>query len=207
MNQKLEQLRMRIEQCKICQINPIKNPLPHDPKPVIRVSETARICVAGQAPGTRVHKTGIPFNDPSGDRLRGWMGISREKFYDESKIAIIPMGFCFPGLDDNGSDLPPRRECQKTWHDILFQELTQLELIIPVGKYAHMYHMGVSRDTSISEIIQNWWSESKQNSGSKKRFLPLPHPSWRNSGWLKKNPWFELDVLPKLRSEVTRIIK
>ncbi len=207
MNSNLEQLKIRIEKCNVCQINPIKTPLPQAPRPVIRVSKTARICVAGQAPGTRVHKTGIPFNDPSGDRLRDWMGINREKFYDESQIAIIPMGFCFPGQDNNGSDLPPRPECRKTWHDILFKELPQLELIIPIGKYAHSYHLGISHSVSITETIQNWWKNSHRCSQNQPRYLPLPHPSWRNSGWLKKNPWFETKIIPSLQFEIAKLVK
>ena len=206
-NFNLDQLRNRIEKCNVCQTNPIKTPLPHTPRPVIRVSETARICVAGQAPGTRVHNTGIPFNDPSGDRLRDWMGITREKFYDESQIAIIPMGFCFPGQDINGSDLPPRPECRKTWHDSLFQKLPQLELIIPIGKYAHIYHLGISHSVSISETIQNCWKNANRFIQSQPKYLPLPHPSWRNSGWLKKNPWFEAEILPSLQSEIAKIVE
>ena len=206
MNSELEQLKNQIDKCRICRTVPIGPPLKHEPRPVIRVSKTARICIAGQAPGTRVHTTGIPFNDPSGDRLRDWLGINKEIFYDESQIAIVPMGFCFPGLDEKGSDLPPRPECRKTWHDKVFRELTALELIIPIGKYAHSYHLGTSWNLPVSETIQNWWELSKKTDQNLPRFLPLPHPSWRNSGWLKKNPWFESEILPILKSEVAGIL-
>jgi len=156
--------------------------------------------VAGQAPGTRVHATGLPFNDPSGDRLRDWMGVTRETFYDENHIAIVPMGFCFPGLDAKGGDLPPRPECAKAWRDRVFGGLDGLELILLVGGYAQKWHLGANAKGTLTETVRAWKDYMP-------RYLPLPHPSWRNTGWLKKNPWFERDVLPVLRREVRRLVK
>ena len=139
---KLEDLRAEIANCRLCVESPLKEPLPHEPRPVLQVSQTAKICVCGQAPGTRVHQSGRPFTDPSGDRLRDWMGIGEDLFYDHDRVAIVPMGFCFPGLDAKGGDLPPRRECRVTWHDRLFAAMPQVELVLAVGRYAQTYHMG-----------------------------------------------------------------
>ncbi|EFO30454.1 uracil-DNA glycosylase superfamily protein [Roseibium sp. TrichSKD4] len=196
-----------IRACRICADNPDKLPLPHDPRPVLQVSETARLCICGQAPGTRVHKSGRPFTDPSGDRLRDWMGIGEDIFYDPQKLAIIPMGFCFPGLDAKGGDLPPRPECRKAWHDDLFEALPQIELILVIGQYAQGYHLGKSRKKSLTETVAHWrdfWDECSSN--NKPKVLPLPHPSWRNNAWIKKNPWFETDLLPVLKQEVARLV-
>ena len=203
MSSQLDQLTARIEACTICVDNPIGEPLPHTPRPVVRLSSTARLCIAGQAPGLRVHKSGAPFTDPSGDRLRDWMGISSDVFYDVSRLAIVPMGFCFPGYDAKKSDLPPRKECVQTWHDQIFAEMTQLELILVIGQYAQAYHMGDERRRTLTETVANW--RATFNEARTPKILPLPHPSWRNTGWLKKNPWFEADVLPLLKAEVARL--
>ena len=201
----LKEIEAAIRNCRICEQAPIKTPLPHEPRPVIQVSGTARICIAGQAPGLRVHESGIPFDDRSGDRLREWMGIDRAQFYDTSKLAIVPMGFCFPGYDKNKSDLPPRKECVVQWHDDLFTAMPQLELILVIGMYAQAYHLGKSRQKGVTETVQNWRRYINRNDGT--RVLPLPHPSWRNTRWLKKNPWFASDVLPVLRQEVQRLLR
>lgn len=196
-----------IRSCRICADNPDKLPLPHDPRPVLQVSEAARLCICGQAPGTRVHKSGRPFTDPSGDRLRDWMGIGEDIFYDPQKLAIIPMGFCFPGLDAKGGDLPPRPECRKAWHDNLFEALPRIELILVIGQYAQSYHLGKARKKSLTETVFHWrdyWGESSTDNTPK--VLPLPHPSWRNNAWIKKNPWFETDLLPVLKQEVARLV-
>ncbi|GAK45221.1 uracil-DNA glycosylase superfamily protein [Tepidicaulis marinus] len=197
----LDGLLTQIRACRICAENPLKGkPLPHEPRPVIRASKSARICVAGQAPGTRVHATGIPFNDPSGDRLRDWMGVTRDTFYDESRIAIVPMGFCFPGLDDKGGDLPPRKECAPAWRDQVFEHLPNLELVLLIGQYAQTWHLGKARKKSMTETVLHWRDYGPA-------YLPLPHPSWRNNVWLKKNLWFEEEVLPHLRAEVARLTR
>ena len=200
----LDGLKASIADCRICIESPRKLPLPHEPRPVVQVSSTARICIAGQAPGLRVHETGIPFNDRSGDRLREWMGIERDAFYDSSRLAIVPMGFCFPGYDKNKSDLPPRKECRAHWHDQLFAAMPQIELILVIGMYAQAYHLGDQREKGVTETVKNWQKYINRNDGP--RVLPLPHPSWRNTGWLKKNNWFESEVLPVLRGEVQRLL-
>ena len=199
----LERLATDIAACRICRDHPLKRPLPHEPRPVVRPSASARLLVAGQALGVRVHATGLPFNDPSGDRLRHWMQVDRDTFYDVSRIAIVPMGFCFPGHDKNKGDLPPRRECKMTWHDRLYSHMPQLEVILAIGAYAHAYHLPrlghpYSRGAPMAQTVGNWKSYL---AGTPKVFV-LPHPSWRNTGWLKKNPWFEQDLLPVLRAQV-----
>ncbi len=161
----------------------------------MRVAETARLCIAGQAPGLRVHKTGIPYNDASGERLRAWLGIDRDVFYDEAQVAIVPMGFCFPGYDELGADKPPRPECARTWHERLFRASPRFELILAVGTYAQRYHLHGEARKSMSETVQAWRDYAPL-------VIPLPHPSWRNNSWLKKNPWFEIELLPDLRRRV-----
>lgn len=155
----------------------------------------------------RAHNSGLSFDDPSGDRLRAWMGVDRETFYDTSRIAVVPMGFCFPGHDARKGDLPPRRECRATWHDELFAAMPQLETVLAIGAYAQDYHfarLGLprGRTASLTDIVREWRSLFDRSP----RVIPLPHPSWRNSGWLKKNPWFESELLPVLRAEVRRLI-
>lgn len=203
----LKDITTRIASCRICLDTPKKMPLPHEPRPVLQVSEKARICICGQAPGTRVHKSGRPFTDPSGDRLRDWMGIGPDTFYDPEKLAIVPMGFCFPGLDAKGGDLPPRSECRLAWHDQLFEAMPQIELILVIGQYAQAYHLGAARKRSLTDTVAGWrdYFTSGPQEG-RPALLPLPHPSWRNNAWLKKNPWFETDLLPVLRNEVARLV-
>lgn len=201
----IEQLSSEIKACRFCRDAVLDRPLPHEPRPVVHLSSTARVCIAGQAPGIRVHESGIPFNDPSGDRLRDWMQIDRDLFYDKSKLAIVPMGFCFPGWDAKGGDLPPRKECACLWHDRVFASMPQLELILVIGQYAQRYHLGPMRQKSLTETVRrarDIWEQQTMP-----RMLALPHPSWRNSGWLKKNPWFEAGILPLLRSEILRLTK
>ncbi len=201
--EQLESLAAQIRGCRICLECPEKTPLPHEPRPVLHVSSTARLCIAGQAPGTRVHKSGIPFDDPSGDRLRAWMGIDRDVFYDQSRLAIVPMGFCFPGLDNKGGDLPPRRECAPKWRADIFALLPQIELILVIGQYAQKWHLGRDRKKTLTATVREW--QNCVNREVHPRCLPLPHPSWRNTGWLKKNPWFEAEILPYLKKEVGRL--
>lgn len=205
-SQDLENLADQVRACRICVEKPERNPLPHAPRPVLQVSVTARLCVCGQAPGTRVHQSGQPFTDPSGERLRAWMGIGEEVFYDPARLAIVPMGFCFPGLDDKGGDLPPRRECRKAWHDRLFAAMPRIELILVIGQYAQAYHLGSRRQKSLTDTVAHWREHLENGDDTRVRVLPLPHPSWRNNAWLKKNPWFETDLLPRLRQEVARLV-
>jgi len=196
-----------IRACRICVDAPRGDPLPHEPRPVFRISSTARLLVASQAPGLRVHKTGLPFNDASGDRLRQWMNVSRELFYDQTRVAIVPMGFCFPGHDPNKGDLPPRRECRAAWHDLLFAKLPQIECILAIGRYAHEYHFAragrpLPTGLGVDETMRRW----REFAGEAPKIIALPHPSWRNNGWIKRNPWFDRDVLPALREAVARAI-
>nr|WP_305987194.1 uracil-DNA glycosylase family protein [Roseibium sp. MMSF_3544] len=206
-SEELDALVQNIRDCQKCVEAPIGSPLPHAARPVLQVSGAARLCICGQAPGTRVHQSGKPFTDPSGDRLRNWMGIGEEVFYDPDRLAIIPMGFCFPGLDAKGGDLPPRKECRNLWHDQLFSEMPQIELVLVIGQYAQAYHLGPGRRKSLTETVAHWqtYFEAPVKVGTPK-VLPLPHPSWRNNAWLKKNPWFESDLLPVLRREVSRLV-
>ena len=197
----LDTLSSEIKACRICRDAPRYGmPLPDEPNPVCVLSATARIVICGQAPGIRVHNTGLPFNDPSGVRLRDWLGVDRETFYDPDKFAIVPMGFCFPGYDAHGSDLPPRRECRETWHDRVFHSMPQIELVLTIGQYAQAYHLGSRRRASMTETVLNWRDYFEPESGPS--ILPLPHPSWRNSSWLKKNPWFAHDDHPLLQEKV-----
>ena len=199
-------LTREIERCRICRDAPTaKKPLPHEPRPVLRLSATARIAICGQAPGTRVHASGIPFTDPSGDRLRDWMGVTPAEFYDTTRIAIVPMGFCFPGLDAKGGDLPPRQECAQAWHTRIFALHDQFELILLVGHYAMRWHLGRDCPATLTETVRGWSRLFGRCDGP--RYLPLPHPSWRNTGWLKANPWFGAEVLAVLRAEVRRLIE
>ncbi|EON92896.1 Uracil DNA glycosylase [Marinobacter lipolyticus SM19] len=154
--------------------------------------------MVGQAPGRRVHETGLPFNDPSGDRLRNWMGISRDVFYDESKLAILPMGFCYPGTGKSG-DLPPRPECAPTWREALLARLNHIELTLVIGQYAHAWHLSDPKK-SVTDNVKEWRKDWPS-------VLPLPHPSPRNNMWLRRNPWFEQDVIPQLQKRVQQILR
>jgi uracil-DNA glycosylase len=210
-SRKLDRLVAEVRACRICRDQPEGPPLPHEPRPVLRASSTARLLVASQAPGVRVHASGLPFTDPSGDRLRAWMGVDKATFYDERRIAIVPMGFCFPGHDAKKGDLPPRRECGKHWHASLMAAMPQIETILTIGIYAQTWHRGrlgkliglpPSPPGGMTELVRHW----REGFASTPKVIALPHPSWRNSGWLKRNPWFEDEVLPVLRAEIARLI-
>ena len=202
----LTALMSQILACRLCRDEPSSGkPLPHDPRPVCIVSKTARMVICGQAPGARVHASGRPFTDPSGDRLRDWLAMDDATFYDAARLAIVPMGFCFPGHDAKGGDLPPRRECARTWHGRLFAKMDQVELVIAVGQYAQAWHLGDKRKATLTETVAAW-REYWDDPDLPCRVLPTPHPSWRNTAWLKRNTWFEVDVLPVLRSEVERLL-
>ena len=188
---RLAKLLRDIRACRICEAY-------LTPRPVIHASATAKLCIVAQAPGIRVHETGISFNDPSGDRLREWMGIGRDVFYDESRVAIIGMGFCFPGYAANGGDLPPRKECAEAWQDRLFATMPKFELTLLVGSYAIDWHLGGRAKSNVTQTVKAWRKYTP-------RTLPLPHPSWRNNAWLAKNPWFAKELLPYLRRRVASV--
>ena len=201
---KLRKLEARIKDCRLCVDSPSGKPLPHDPRPVAWPSAVARICIAGQAPGLRVHESGIPFDDRSGDRLREWLGVDRDTFYDREKFAIVPMGFCFPGYDAKGGDLPPRKECAQHWHGDIFEAMPQVELLLVIGQYAQAFHLGKLRRKTLTETVAHWADIVAETAAP--ACLPLPHPSWRNTGWLKRNHWFEAELLPELRKRVSGLL-
>ncbi|UPT64525.1 MAG: uracil-DNA glycosylase family protein [Hyphomonadaceae bacterium JAD_PAG50586_4] len=188
----LDKLVAEIHACRACD-------LPHDPRPVVWVHPDAQILIAGQAPGRRVHETGIPWNDASGDRLRAWLHMDRDAFYDKTKIAVAALGFCFPGTV-KGADLPPRRECAPLWRPRLLPLLQNVRLTLLVGTYAQRYHLGAAVKRTLGETVGAWRDYPPE-------VMPLPHPSWRNSAWLKRNPWFEADVLPELRRRVSLALR
>lgn len=190
--QSLSSLLAQVRACSLCAQH-----LPLGPRPVLQVHTAARILVAGQAPGRKVHETGLAFNDASGDRLRAWLGVSREVFYDEKQIAILPMGFCFPGTGKSG-DLPPRPECAPTWRQPLLSRLKHLHLTLVIGRYAQAYHLP-GGGASVTEVVSAWRDHWP-------RVVPLPHPSPRNNLWLKRNPWFEEELLPMLRVRVAAVL-
>lgn len=179
----------RVRACTLCAAH-----LPLGPRPVFRVSPTARLLIIGQAPGTKVHETGVPWNDRSGDRLRQWMGLDRDSFYDESRIAIVPTGLCYPGRLPQGGDAPPRPECAKLWHPVLLDLLPAVELTLLVGSHAQAHVLGKRRRATMTETVQSFAEYLP-------RFLPLPHPSWRTTGWQRRNPWFDSELLPILRGK------
>ena len=187
----LDRLLSEVRECRIC-----AEQLPLGPRPVVRMAKSARILVIGQAPGTRVHETGLPWNDASGDRLRDWLGLSVDDFYDPAKFAIMPMGFCYPGRFDRGGDLPPRPECAPTWHDALMRHLPDIGLTLLIGQYAQERYLGPRRAKTMTETVHHFADFLPDG------ILPMPHPSWRNTAWMKKNPWFEADLLPVLQSRV-----
>jgi uracil-DNA glycosylase len=204
-NSRLDALPAAIRACRICRDTPRGEPLPHEPNPILRLSATARLYICSQAPGVRAHASGIPFSDPSGVRLRAWMGVSEAEFYDVARVGIVPMGFCFPGHDAKGGDLPPRRECAAHWREAVFSALPQPpELILLVGSHAQRWHLKDAVKPSLTETLRDW--RRFVEAGGRPRHLPLPHPSWRNNGWLKRNPWFEAEVLPWLRAEVRMLL-
>ncbi|MBX9930519.1 MAG: uracil-DNA glycosylase family protein [Methylobacterium sp.] len=178
-------------------------PLPQEPRPIVQGTAMARLCIASQAPGTRAHRSGIPFQDPSGIRLRDWLGLDEADFYDPDRVAILPMGACFPGLDAKGGDRPPRRECAPRWRAELLAGLPDLDLILVIGQYAQAWHLGPMLG-GLTATVRAWRQILSQP--RRPRVLPLPHPSWRNNGWLKANPWFAAELLPALKAEVAAVM-
>jgi uracil-DNA glycosylase len=202
----LDDVVARLRACRLCRETPRYGAaLPHEPRPIIQGRATARLCIASQAPGTRAHAAGKSFFDPSGVRLRAWLGLDETTFYDERRVAIVPMASCFPGHDAAGGDLPPRRECAEAWRPAVFNALPRLELILVIGQYAQAWHLGEEFRDGLTGTVRRW--REILDSARRPRVLPLPHPSWRNNGWLRKNPWFEAELLPVLRREVRAILE
>ena len=190
----MKKLLSEIRGCTIC-----SKYLPLGPRPIVSAHPESKVAIIGQAPGTKVHKTGIPWNDPSGKQLRKWLGVTDEQFYDEKMFALIPMGFCYPGKGKSG-DLPPRPECAPQWHEQLLEQMPNLKLTILIGQYAQRYYLGDKMERNLTETVKNY-----------KNYLPdyfvLPHPSPRNRFWLSKNPWFQEEVLPGLGKSITSIVE
>jgi uracil-DNA glycosylase len=189
----LDTVLAEIRACRAC-----AGELAHEPRPVVRVRAEARLLICGQAPGRRVHESGLPFDDPSGDRLRAWMGIDRTTFYDHPAIGVAAQAFCFPGTDPAGGDYPPPTRCAKLWRARLLAQLPNVELTLLVGWHAQAWALGERARSSMTETVRAWRSYTP-------RALPLPHPSWRNTGWLKRHPWFEDEVSPYLKGRVRLI--
>jgi uracil-DNA glycosylase len=188
----LKKLVDEIRACRICEKI-------LDPRPVLQVTKKAKLMIASQAPGLRVHETGLSFNDASGDRLRAWLGVNREMFYDGSKIALVGMAFCFPGYDASGSDKPPPKVCAAHWRARLLAARAPFDTTLLVGSYAQIWHLGDSVRENMTATVKAWRDYAP-------RYIALPHPSWRNNGWLNKNPWFEAELLPYLRRRVRRVL-
>lgn len=194
MSESLQEVLNAARACRVC-----AQSLPLGPRPVLRARESARILVVGQAPGTKVHATGIPWNDKSGQRLRQWLGVDCETFYDCTRVAILPMGLCYPGRDARGGDRPPRPECAPLWHPPVMAKLPRVELTLLIGRYAQAYYLGRARRATLSETVRAY-------ADFLPTYVPLPHPSWRNTAWLKRNPWFETELLPDLRRRVHALL-
>jgi uracil-DNA glycosylase len=190
----LEDVLRDARACRFCEPE-----LPLGANPVLRADARARLLIVGQAPGTKVHQTGVPWNDASGERLRHWLQVDRDTFYDTRRIAIVPMGFCYPGRDARGGDKPPRPECAPIWHPRLLAALPNLELTLLVGGYAQRYYLGKAARRTLRETVAAYANYLPA-------YLPLPHPSWRNTAWLNRNPWFEAELLPELRRRVHALL-
>lgn len=189
----LRALLRAVRACRACEAH-----LPLGPRPVLQAHETARVLIVGQAPGLRVHTTGVPWDDPSGDRLRVWMGVDKRAFYDESRVAIIPMGYCYPGRGDGG-DMPPRHECATLWLDQLLARLPRIEVTLLIGQYAQRYFLGARRKPSLAATVEAWQDYAPQ-------YIPLPHPSPRNQPWFKRHAWFERQLVPMLRARIAGML-
>lgn len=198
----MDNLRARILRCRLCADRFAVTATRHAPRPVAWFEGSGgsapRILIAGQAPGARVHSSGVPFDDASGDRLRDWLGLERAEFYDRARVAIVPMAFCFPGYDARGADLPPPVICRQTWHDAVMAELGQIPLRVVVGAHAQRYHLNARG--SVAQTVAEWRDHAPGT-------FALPHPSWRNTGWLKRNEWFEAEVIPALRARVKEVMQ
>ena len=190
----LKHLLREVRACRICEAD-----LPFGPRPVLQMASTARLLIVGQAPGSKVHQTGIPWNDASGDRLRDWLKLDRSVFYDAARVAILPVGFCYPGAGESGGDKPPRPECAPLWHELLIKHLPDLQLTLLVGQYAHRHYLEAGRKNSMTATVKAFSQHGPQ-------FFPLPHPSWRSAIWMRKHPWFEKTVIPEVRKAVRKLV-
>ncbi len=190
-------LKSELAACRLCADRFAATETQHQPRPIVWFDQGARILIAGQAPGMRVHKAGKPFFDPSGDRLRDWMGVDEATFYDRDRIAVVPMAFCFPGYDAKGSDRPPPKICPETWRSRVLDALGQVRLTLLIGGYAQSWHLGGK--LGVTARVAEWRDHAPD-------VFPLPHPSWRNTAWLKKNPWFEVELLPVLRARIAEVL-
>jgi uracil-DNA glycosylase len=195
-----EILTQEIRACRLCTERFRATRTAHAPSPVAWLSGTAPIMICSQAPGMRAHLSGLPFDDASGDRLRDWMGIDRETFYDRNNLTILPMAFCFPGYDSNGSDIAPPRVCARTWRDRALAAMPGVRLTLLIGAYAQGWHLGPHRRRSVAETVAAWRAMPEG-------ILPLPHPSWRNTAWLRRNPWFEAELVPVVRARVCNLLQ
>ena len=190
----LKRILREVRACRLCEAD-----LPFGPRPVVQLASTARLLIVSQAPGSKVHQSGIPWNDASGDRLRDWLKLDRSVFYDETRVAILPMGFCYPGAGESGGDNPPRPECALRWHQRLLKHLPDLQLTLLVGQYAQQHYLEAARKGSMTETVKAFSQYGPQ-------LFPLPHPSWRSTIWMRKHPWFEEAVIPELRKAVQKLI-
>lgn len=199
MPQSLEALKNRLAACTICAESFAATATAHSPNPVVWFAGGARVLIASQAPGIRAHEATTPFWDRSGQRLREWMGVDEETFYDHSRVAIVPMGFCFPGYDQSGSDLPPPKVCAETWREPIIDALGEVEVTLLIGAYAQRWHLGRAARGGVTRTVAAWREHAP-------RVFPLPHPSWRNTAWLRRNPWFEAELLPVLRARLREVL-
>ncbi|MEH7826842.1 uracil-DNA glycosylase family protein [Gemmobacter denitrificans] len=195
----MAELADRIATCRLCADRFAATATAHQPRPVLWHGTTARLLIAGQAPGLRVHGSGKPFTDPSGQRLRAWLGLTADQFYDRSRVAILPMAFCFPGYDARGADLPPPLICAATWRAAVLAQHNQVQLVLAVGAAAIRWHLGDRR--AVTDAVAGWPAALERG------ICPLPHPSWRNTGWIKRNPWFEAELLPVLRARIQTLME
>ncbi|MCW8842119.1 MAG: uracil-DNA glycosylase family protein [Rhodobacteraceae bacterium] len=193
-----DELVQEIGACRVCAAQFAATATRHSPRPVVWFRPGARVLIVGQAPGARVHESGRPFTDPSGDRLRDWLGLDAATFYDRDRVAILPMAFCFPGYDAKGSDLPPPPICAATWRERIMEALGEVRLTLVVGGYAQKWHLRHKR--GVTETVRGWRDHAPD-------LYPLPHPSWRNTAWLRKNPWFEAELLPDLRQRLKEVLR
>jgi uracil-DNA glycosylase len=200
----LARLIAEVRRCRVCRDHSRPSRLPHEPRPVLQAKPSARLLICGQAPGVRAHASGVPFADASGERLRAWLAVTREEFYDPTRVAIVPVGLCFPGHDAAGGDLPPRAECAPLWQARILAHLPRTELMLLVGGHAQRWHLGQPRSAGVTETVARW--RQLLAGAERPRRLALPHPSWHNNHWLAANAWFAQELLPAVRREIRALL-